>query len=339
MEPVARLPATMLLPRPVHRETLRSGWSSGHAMPLGALLCGSLPWMCSKEPRAARAGRFARLKFNERIRAVQKYTHGEMSEEFDTGVSTGYKSLDEYFRPVRGEVITLSGQPGSGKSEFVLSMALNIAERKAWKIGLCLFEHKADQLFLQLLEKRKRMNFNDLDSLSMEDQSWLTQHFQSVTDFSEEMDLDQILERAERLAEDGNLQMLIIDPYNYIAQPPGLGKEILETHLVSTYMTKLQQFAKKYKVCVLVVVHPTKQSQIAGGDPSLYDMQGSANWYNKCDKGLILRRANRDPDAGSTHEVEIYIKKVRNGDSGKVGMTKLEFQPKTRCYKEIYVAA
>ena len=85
MEPVARLPATMLLPRPVHRETLRSGWSSGHAMPLGALLCGSLPWMCSKEPRAARAGRFARLKFNERIRAVQKYTHGEMSEEFDTG--------------------------------------------------------------------------------------------------------------------------------------------------------------------------------------------------------------------------------------------------------------
>ena len=307
-------------------------------MPLGALLCGSLPWMCSK-PRAARAGRFARQKFSEKISAVEKYTRGELSEEFDTGVSTGYESLDEYFRPVRAEVITLCGQPGSGKSEFVLSMALNIVERYGWKIGLCLFEHKADQLFLQLLEKRKRMNFRDLPCLSREDQRWLTEHFQSVADFSEGMDLDEILERAERLAEDGNLQMLIIDPYNYIATPRGLGKEILETHLVSTYMTKLQQFAKKYKVCVLVVVHPTKQSQIAGGDPSLYDMQGSANWYNKCDKGLILKRPNRDPDVGSTRELDIYIKKVRNGDSGKVGMTKLEFQPETRCYREICVAA
>jgi replicative DNA helicase len=64
-------------------------------------------------------------------------------------------------------------------------------------------------------------------------------------------------------------------------------------------------------------------------------MQGSAHWYNKCDKGLYVVRPNRDPDVGSTCEVEIHVLKVRNGDSGRVGITKLEFQPEIRSYKEL----
>ena len=315
--------------RPARASRAPQAQWDGRVAALGLSLC---PWV--PKARATRGRRSARQRLTEQVKQVQRYKRGELSE-FDTGVSTGYQSLDQNFRPVRGEVITLCGRPGSGKSEFILSVALNLAQKHGWKTGLCLFEHKADQLTLQLLEKRTQKNFRDLGSLSTEDEAWISEHFRPVADFSAEMDLEQILRRAGRYAEDGNLQNLIIDPYNYIAAPQGLGSEFSETELVSGYMTQLQRFAKKYQVCVWVVVHPTKGSQIAGAQPNLYDMQGSAHWYNKCDKGLYVVRPNRDPDVGSTCEVEIHVLKVRNGDSGRVGITKLEFQPEIRSYKEL----
>eukprot|EP00438_Fugacium_kawagutii_P015297 Skav221886 [mRNA] locus=scaffold1395:505654:507060:+ [translate_table: standard] len=300
------------------------------AMTLPAL---ALPWIS----KARRSHLRARQKLIEQVEQVQRYNRGELSE-FETGVSTGYESFDSIARPVRGEVTVVSGKPGSGKSEFLLSLAMNLAEQHGWRTGLCNFEHKPDQLTLQLLEKKTKTNFKDLDDDALKKEaSWIGEHFPRVADFSEELDLEQILRRAAREAEQGSLQGLIIDPYNNITSPRGLGIDFTETEMVSRYMTKLQQFAKKYKVCIWVVVHPTKGSQVANGPTSLYDLQGSAHWNNKCDKGLYIVRPNRDPSVGSTRAIELQVKKVRNGDSGRVGMCKLEFQPEIRSYSELAV--
>lgn len=277
---------------------------------------------------------------------MAKYRRGDRSEEFDTGVSTGYRNLDQFLRPVRGEVIVVSGQPGSGKSEFLLSVAVNLAKTHGWKAGLCSFEHKNDQLLLQLLEKKLAKNVEEMSADSFqedsEDVAWINQHFQSVCDFSSELDLSTILSRARELAEEGRLHNLIIDPYNYISKPWSQVPQ-RETELVSSYMTQLQQFAKKYQVCVWIVVHPTKGSQQKQKDgnqntfdgPSLYDLQGSAHWNNKCDKGILLRRPNKDPNEGSTRPLEIHVCKVRNGESGQIGVGHLVFEPYTRSYREV----
>jgi len=286
-------------------------------------------WMCSKVKSTV--ARSARQKLQDQIQHVQRYERGELSE-FDVGVSTGLGQLDHIFRPVRGEVITVTGRPGSGKSEFCLSIALRLAEEHGWKTGLCLFEHKADQLVVQLLEKKTRTNFRDQD-LSQSSVDWISEHFLSLADFSDETLMDEILMKAAKYAEEGRLQNLVIDPYNYIAAPNGLLGS--ETSLVSRYMTQLKQFAKKYEVCVWVVVHPTKGSQMGDAKPSLYDLQGSAHWNNKCDKGLYLVRPNRDPSEGPTNVVEIHVLKVRNGDSGRVGMQPLRFRPDIRSFEEL----
>ena len=265
----------------------------------------------------------------------------DLTCQLDTGVSTGWQSLDDLMRPVKGEVVCVCGQPGTGKSEFLLSLAVSLAQLHGWKTGLALLEHEDDKLLLQLVEKLKKQHFAKLSQRhlkgALEDDSdvmFVKEHFTKLAGFAAEVTLEDILQRAEVLAEEGRLQNMILDPYNCWSKPRGLGRSSFETLLVSKYMTQLQRFAKKHMVCIWVVVHPTKLSQIMGGPPSLYDMQGSAHWYNKCDKGLLLLR-NKDPSKGATSVVELRVDKVRNGATGRIGRTMLNFDVESRSYAEI----
>jgi twinkle protein len=65
-------------------------------------------------------------------------------------------------------------------------------------------------------------------------------------------------------------------------------------------------------VTVIMVAHPTKAVTEKGGrTPSLADIEGSMNWYNKCDNGLIIER-----DAAST---KVISAKVREHGAGRIG--------------------
>ena len=64
---------------------------------------------------------------------------------------------------------------------------------------------------------------------------------------------------------------------------------------------------------VIVVAHPTKDVGRDGKarPVTLYDIEGSAHWFNKCDHGVVITRV---PD---THVTEVYV--------AKVGTVKLRF--------------
>lgn len=51
--------------------------------------------------------------------------------------------------------------------------------------------------------------------------------------------------------------------------------------------------AKAFRVHVCVIAHPTKSVKDGDGNykmPTLYDIAGSANWYNKADLGVIVHK-------------------------------------------------
>jgi twinkle protein len=47
--------------------------------------------------------------------------------------------------------------------------------------------------------------------------------------------------------------------------------------------------------------------------PNLYDVAGSAHWYNACDFGIVLDRYSND------HHMNVSIKKARFPGTGKPG--------------------
>lgn len=260
------------------------------------------------------------------IENVIKRIRGEIPHDEIYGVSTGWHSLDKFYRPVPGEVAIVSGIPGSGKSEWLLSLAVHIAKDIGWKIGVCSFEHKKVRLFLKLLEKIHSKQFANLDKTKI-DFDWAVEHFHLIGKENgfEEMDINEILESANHCRMTKGLNGLIIDPFNYIKQPLFCN----ETKFVSDMLSKLKRYAQKHKCHIWLVVHPVKQNAESKGQLDLYSCAGSANFYNKCDVGIIVNRDRRD--GGST---KIEVQKMRNRDAGAIGTAPLWFDTHRRDYIE-----
>jgi twinkle protein len=93
------------------------------------------------------------------------------------------------------------------------------------------------------------------------------------------------------------------------------------TDYIARSIRALKRFARQYGLVVIVVAHPTKDVGRDGKarPVTLYDVEGSAHWFNKCDHGVVITRV---PD---THVTEVYVAKVRLQETGEIGTVKLRF--------------
>ena len=126
--------------------------------------------------------------------------------------------------------------------------------------------------------------------------------------------VDAILERAKFLVRRKGIKVLVIDPYNRL-EDESEGKN--ETKYISRLLDKLTNFAQQHDVLVILMAHPTKMQKNKDGEPeipTLYDISGSANFYNKADFGIVVHRNRLE------NTVEIYVKKVKFRHLGECGM-------------------
>lgn len=89
-----------------------------------------------------------------------------------------------------------------------------------------------------------------------------------------------------------------------------------ETKYISRLLDKLTNFAQRNDVLIILMAHPTKQPKNKDGvieAPTLYDISGSANFYNKTDFGIVVHR-NRTEGT-----VEVHVQKVKFRHLGEVG--------------------
>ena len=127
--------------------------------------------------------------------------------------------------------------------------------------------------------------------------------------------------------------MLLLDPFNYIDLPVKSGTT--DTQKISMVLKQIVAFARKYKVMVILVAHPrkpqadSKDKQSQHSVPSLYDIAGSADFYNKCDYGLILQREPETENAKSQSLVDVYVQKVRFRHLGQLGRCVFGFDPQS----------
>ncbi|CAE7884825.1 unnamed protein product, partial [Symbiodinium microadriaticum] len=133
-------------PRPPQREMLA-------VQPESPLQEASAIHSASKAQTPVPTSRRKGKRFIDCVDIVNKHVNNKMPDEFCRGVSTGWANLDQLYRPVRGEVTVVTGTPGSGKSEFLFSLALNLAMTHGWRFHCVPFEHKQKDWTFQLLEK------------------------------------------------------------------------------------------------------------------------------------------------------------------------------------------
>lgn len=212
---------------------------------------------------------------------------------FQRGFTVGHPELDSLVSFETKRLCVVTGIPTCGKSEFVDEMLVRINLRYGYKAAFFSPENLPFHYHaIKLIEKATGYKFS---INTMPYQVYETAKEYIGGNFFHIMPeggstLTNILSKAEVLVRRKGIKILVIDPYNRIdnEQPPGMN----ETQYISWQLDRMTEFAQRHDVLVILVAHPTKitRDNAEGGVPSLYNISGSAHFYNKADFGIIVHR-------------------------------------------------
>jgi twinkle protein len=265
------------------------------------------------------------------------YAEGE-----SRGVSTGWPSMDTCYTVQPGEVTVITGTPGSGKSNWLDALLVNLARDHRWIVPMFSPENSPLKRHMsRLMEKYVREPFRHGPSRRMSPErreealEWCSWHFPMIMPEDEEdWTLENIFKIAQALILRHGIRGLVIDPWNELEhiRPAHLS----ESEYIGLSLKKVRQFARRTKLHVWIVAHPAKLYRTKEGTypmPSLYDISGSANWYNKPDNGLVIYRDKGNPEA----PVEVYTQKIRERSTGEIGQTNFKYNKVLADYEEYVV--
>ena len=240
---------------------------------------------------------------------------------------TPWTTMDNHFRIFAGEFIVITGIPNHGKSPFALNLAIGLSETHGWRTALFSPE---TPVMPMLRDKLRRMILRMPHGLASRQEvaaadRWILGHFDfidvdPITDDETDFDLDWVLDRAKDLVLRNGTNLLIIDPWNEIDHARRRDETI--TDYISRSIRQIKRFAREFDVAVIVVAHPTKEVGRDGKArmPTLYDIEGSAAWFNKPDHGLIIHRADE-----TNNETAVRIAKVKWQETGRKGLVNFRF--------------
>jgi twinkle protein len=233
------------------------------------------------------------------------------------GVTIGHENFDRLLSFETKRLCVVTGIPGSGKSEFIDEIAERLNMRYGWRFAYFSPENAPLAYHAsKLIEKFTGKHF-DKQHLGYGEYKQVKEHLEQNFFFispHNDFRLETILEKAKFLVRRKGIKVLVIDPYNRLENQQGGGRN--ETQYISETLDRLTNFAQMNDLLIILMAHPTKLPKNKDGvieAPTLYDISGSANFYNKADFGIVVHR-NRIENT-----TEVHIQKVKFRHLGECG--------------------
>ena len=251
---------------------------------------------------------------------LDDYPEREKLEVFAPG---SWWTLKPNLQMFLGEFMVVTGIPSHGKSTWILNLLAGMADKHGWKSALFSPEMPTVP---HLRDKLRRIKGGDATVAD----NWIRRHFVFIdadptgTSDDEDFSLEWVLEKATDAVHRDGIRVLVIDPWNEI-EHARIGGES-GTDYIGRSIRALKRFARLRQVAVIVIAHPTKDIAKDGKQrmPSLYDIEGSAHWFNKCDHGIVIERVVDEENVATVH-----VAKSRFEEAGIRGKVKMKFDPKT----------
>jgi len=236
---------------------------------------------------------------------------------FKPGFQIGLENFDKIFSTYTGQFITVTGIPSSGKSDFVDQMCVGYNNEYQWKTAFASPENQPTYLHAHKLMRKVWMDMPNASDVYSEKWNKVADH---VNDnfFFIDMDkytLESVLRKGAELVKRKGIKCLVIDPFNKVRDINGNESGDVNVYTLE-YLSKIEIFAKKYDVLVIVVAHPTKMYKGTDGkieEPTMYNIKGGGEWYDASYHGLLV---HRDYEAQT---VKVKVLKVKFQNLGENG--------------------
>jgi len=263
---------------------------------------------------------------------LEKETNDYFVNGSESGLTTGFATLDKLYTLSTNQLNIITGSPTSGKSEFMDQLVINTIQYHKWRWLIFSPENYPMKFHMdKLLSKLvgipfrpgpiERMTQIHVDSGIKK----LKQHIDFVNVSEYGTKIDSIL----MLAKIGKYDGLILDPWNELDSTRPSNQT--ETDWIGISLSKIRRWARTNNTGVWIIAHPRKMQRVEGTEeqqlPTAYDIKGSAEWYNRADNILMVNRKE--------FEVEIYIQKIKFKTHGDKGMVVFRYDRPTGIYSEL----
>ena len=236
------------------------------------------------------------------------------------GLYTGLDNLDNVFRLDKGRLLTITGVPNYGKSEFVDFLTTTYNKRYGFKTLYFSPENQPVALHVAKLVRKftnkpfdkNIMGENELNNAL----DYILSNF-FFFNYQKVYKLEDIKKEACRIIDENGIDILVLDAYNKIESEMPSGA--IETNFISNVLDELCDLAIRKNILVILVAHPKKMDWDSCKKtykmPNAYDINGSANFFNKSDFVLVVHRENIGDEDKDT--VIIRVEKVKFTNYGK----------------------
>lgn len=250
-----------------------------------------------------------------------------------TGSAIGLPGFDNIVRFEPGNLLLITGYPGSGKSTLVNYIVVSLLRIYGWKTlffspeKLPVKYHEAELISL-ITGKPFVKNIMPNNEYVMAKNRLRGKIMYMSEEVSEVRDLITLAERAVRI---NDIKVLVIDPFIYLSIPSIPGSS--ETQRIAGMLKDIMLATRRLNIVVILVAHPRKPAGDNPTQPSLYEVAGSANFYNFCDAGIILERV-----PGTKNLVKVTSGKVRRPFLGQLGSVRIAYDRECGRYSPCIVS-
>lgn len=248
----------------------------------------------------------------------------EVIKEGDrVGFETSHHAFSDIFRFKGSGILTVTGIPGHGKTEFVDSCILDLARLHGHESIICGFEQTPEEHIIKLSRKLIGADVTCKTWFNESNMPRLTQAYDFVTSKIKHINAEKVggnvieildiaaKQIAESRAAGGDPKYLVIDPFNMLSiKGKFSGHEKIEEIL-----RRLTTFSHQMKVMVILVAHPFKmrKDEKTGNYevPDFYSVKGSSAFFEMSYHGLVVYR--------SPGQVLVRVLKVKQNNLGRAG--------------------
>ncbi len=272
-------------------------------------------------------------------KTFQHLSNIQSHEKGITGISSGYRKLDEFTSGFQNsDFVVLAARPSMGKTALALSLARNAAAHASC-VGFFSLEMSAEQLTLRLLSAQTGIPHQKIRNANISSEEWVelthvAAQFGEMKLFIDDTPMQTIMDiraKARKLKIEHNLHFLVID---YLQLLHGHRTYENRHQEVSEISRSLKSLAKELNIPIVALSQLSRAvDSRVDKRPILSDLRDSGAIEQDADVIMFLYRdVVYNPDTENPSAAELIIGKQRNGPTGTIN---LHFQNNLTLFQDI----
>jgi replicative DNA helicase len=258
---------------------------------------------------------------------TRKYQQeGEQAQVFEL---KSLPNLSEFYKPAIGFLNIWTGIPSHGKTELLNQVMVDLSQNHSWKWLVFSPESYPHYYLMQNLAEKiigkgffrgaDRMTGEELDSAI----SFLEDHIKIIDIGDGEFTSDNMLSLVRDFTSKNSIQGLVIDPIGDLEI--SIKKSENKTYAVARFLRMIRRIGRRKEFSPYIIAHTTKLQKDFKTHkypvPTLYDIDGSAAYYNTAFQGLTTYRYFK------ADVIAVHVQKIKFKPSGKIGICFLKYNP------------